>query len=124
MGDVIYVDADAGLKWEKSRETLTDSLMRIGVLFGDDEKLLRAKADRAHGVIRKIVEDVPALDLAIDIPGSISDDQCELIRETVRAAACRGIDTAVIHSVEVITNALYDLCTSKLELTSRRPDTL
>jgi hypothetical protein len=122
MGDVIHLDFYAGIRWEKARENLTESLVRIGTLFGDDEELLRAKADRAHGVIRKIVEDVPALDLAFDLPGSISDDQCELIRETVKAAACRGIETAVMHSVEVITNALYDLCTSKLEPTSR-PDT-
>ena len=114
MGEVIYVNFGAERKWEQTLVTLTEHLIHVGALFGDNEDLLRAKADCAHGLIRKIVEEVPALDLAFEIPDNLSEDQCNLIRETVRAAAYGGIETAMMHSVEVITNALYDLCTSKL----------
>ena len=114
MGEVIYVNFGAERKWDETHQNLTDALLRVGALFGDDEDLLRAKADRAHAMIRAIVEDVPAVDIEFEIPDNLPADQRKLIRETVRAAAFRGIETAMIHSVEVLSNAIYDLCTSKL----------
>jgi hypothetical protein len=119
MGEVIYVNFGAERKWEQTLETLTNYLVRIGSMFGDNEQLLRAKANCAHGMIRKIVEEVPALDLFVEIPDNLPQDQCNLIKETVRAAAYTGIEMAMMHSVEVLTNALYDLCTSKLAPGSR-----
>jgi hypothetical protein len=96
MGDVIYVKFGAERAWEHSHHRLTDTLVAVGAMFGDnDEDLLRAKADCAHDMIRKIVEEVPAVDSTFEIPDNLPSEQCELIRETLKAAALKGIETAI-----------------------------
>jgi len=94
MGEVVYVNFGAERKWDETHQSLTEALLRAGALFGDNEDLIRAQADCAHAMIRKIVEDVPPVDLEFEIPDNLPADQCKLIRETVKAAAYRGIETA------------------------------
>ena len=123
MGDVRHVNFGAERARDDAHQKLAEELIRIGTLFGDDdEHLLRAKADCALGVMRSILEQVPEVELTFEIPDNLPPDQCELIREAVRAAALQGIDTARMHSVRVLTNAIYDLCTSKLAQQSHPDD--
>lgn len=110
MGEVIYVSFGAERQWDETHQNLTEALLRVGALFGDDEDLLRAKADRAHAMIRTIVEDVPAVDIEFEIPDNLPPDQRKLIRETVRAAASRGIETAMMHSVAIPVSNDAPLC--------------
>ena len=115
MGDVIYVNFAAERAWDQSHKRLTETLLAVGAMFGDDdEALLRAKADCAHDMIRRIVDEVPAADFTAAIPDNLPPDQCELVREALKVAAQEGIETAMKHSVQVLTNSIYDLCTSKL----------
>jgi len=115
MGEFDNVNFGAERVWDESHQRLTENLILVGALFGDnDEDLLRAKADCAHRMIRTIVEELPAVEFNFEIPDNLPPDQCELIRESVRAAGFQGVETAMMHSVEVLTNAIFDLCTSKL----------
>src|SRR6185437_2692881 len=117
MSDVIYGDFLAERAWGQAHQRLTDSILAIGAMFGDNnEELLRAKADCAHDTILRIVENVPAVDFTCDAPDDLPPEHYEFLKEALRAAALKGIETAVAHSVQVLTNSLHDLCTSKLSL--------
>src|SRR6185312_16656869 len=45
MGEVIHVAFGTEREWEQTHEKTVDGLVTIGSLFGDDESLMRAKAD-------------------------------------------------------------------------------
>lgn len=114
MGEVVHVLFGTERMWDQAHQNMTDVLLRVGALFGDDETLLRAKADRAHALIRSIAEDMPTVDIEFEIPDNLTAAQRELITKAVRAAACRGSETAIVHSIKAVSDALYDLCTSRL----------
>jgi len=50
MGEVIHAAFGAEREWEQTRSKTVDGLVTIGTLFGDDEALMRAKADRVYQV--------------------------------------------------------------------------
>ena len=121
MADILYVKFGAERVWDRTRQRLTDTLLIVGELFGDNDKdLIRAKADCAHAMIRKIVEEVPSADFNIEIPDGLPPDQDTLIREALQTATLTGIEAELRHSVRILTNSIYDLCTSKL---SQEPHT-
>src|SRR5690242_9178362 len=63
MGEVIHVAFGTEREWQQTREKTVDGLVTIGSLFGDDEKLMRAKADCVYQVLREIVEEVPSVQI-------------------------------------------------------------
>ena len=116
MGDVIYANFGSERVWDETHQRLTETLLAVGAMFGDnDADLLRAKADCAHKMIRTIVDEAPGiLDITFEIPDNLPPEHCELVREALKDAANQGIETAMHHSVRVLANSIYDLCTSKL----------
>ena len=119
MGQVIKVNFGAEREWEETHEKTVDGLVCIGTLFGDDEELMRAKADCVYRILRQIVEDVPPVKFSMKMPENLSPAQVELVTEALKEAALRGIDVALTHSVEAFMGSIYDLCTSKLAAPSR-----
>ncbi|MFO7278166.1 MAG: hypothetical protein DIU56_014115 [Pseudomonadota bacterium] len=115
MGDVIHVAFGIEREWERAREHAIDGLVTIGALFGDDEALMRAKAECVYQLLRRIVEDMPPLQITTALPDDLSEGQLALVTDALKSAAHKGIQVAMMHSVEALMNSIYDLCTSKLQ---------
>src|SRR6185312_6173983 len=77
MGKVIHAAFGAEREWEQTRSRTADGLVAIGSLFGDDEELMRAKADRVYRLLREIVEDVPSLQITTRLPDNLTEEQLE-----------------------------------------------
>jgi hypothetical protein len=115
MGEVIRVAFGTEREWQQTRDKTVDGLVTIGALFGDDEMLMRAKADCVYQILRQIVEDIPSVQITTKMPENLSDDQMRLLTDAIKQAALRGIEVAMTHSVQVLMSSIYDLCTSKLQ---------
>jgi len=115
MGEVIHASFGAEREWEQTRSRTTDGLVAIGHLFGDDEQLMRAKAERVYQLLREIVEDVPSLQITTKLPEDLSEEQLAQMTAAIKEAALKGIEVAMTHSVCVLMSSIYDLCTSKLQ---------
>jgi hypothetical protein len=114
MGEVIRVAFGTEREWQQTHDKTVDGLVTIGALFGDDEALMRAKADCVYQILRQIVEDIPSVQITTKLPENLNDDQLRLLTEAIKQAALRGIEVAMTHSVQVLMSSIYDLCTSKL----------
>ncbi|HZO21316.1 MAG TPA: hypothetical protein VFB37_02350 [Steroidobacteraceae bacterium] len=114
MGEVIHVAFGTEREWEQTRAKTADGLVSIGSLFGDDEELMRAKADCVYQILREIVEEVPAVQITTKMPENLSAEQLETLTRAIKEAALKGIEIAMTHSVQVLMASIYDLCTSKL----------
>jgi hypothetical protein len=119
MGQVIHVAFGTEREWQQTREKTVDGLITIGSLFGDDEKLMRAKGDCVYHVLREIVEDVPSIQVKTRLPDNLSPEQLDTLTRAIKDAALQGIEIAMTHSVQVLMESIYDLCTSKLETQGR-----
>lgn len=115
MGEVIHVAFGTEREWQQTREKTADGLVTIGSLFGDDEKLMRAKADCVYHLLREIVEDVPSMQVKTRLPDNLSPEQLDALTRAIKDAAMQGIEIAMTHSVQVLMSSIYDLCTSKLQ---------
>ena len=114
MGTVIHVAFGTEREWEQTHAKTVDGLVAIGTLFGDDEALMRAKADCVYHVLRQIVEEVPSVSITTKLPENLSTEQFELLTGAIKEAALKGIEIAMTHSVQMLMSSIYDLCTSKL----------
>lgn len=114
MGEVIHVAFGTEREWEATRQKTVDGIVAIGKLFGDDEALMRAKADCVYQMLRGIVEDVPSIQVSAKLPDGLTPEQLSLFTVAVKEAALKGIEIAMTHSVQVFMGSVYDLCTSKL----------
>ena len=114
MGEVIHAVFGTEREWAQTHEKTVDGLVTIGSFFGDDENLMRAKADCVYHILREIVEDVPALQITAKLPESLTKEQLDTLTRAIKDAALRGIEIAMTHSVQVFMSSIYDLCTSKL----------
>lgn len=114
MGEVIHVSFGSEREWEQTHAKTIDALVAIGTLFGDDEALMRAKADCVYHILRQIVEEVPSVQITTKMPENLSPEQLELMASAIKEAALKGIEIAMTHSVQVLMSSIYDLCTSKL----------
>ena len=114
MGEIIQVTLGPQRDWELARAQWAEGLATVGALFGDDESLMRAKAHCLYRVLRRIVEDVPAVRVSATVPDDLPAEQVSLLRSAMRDAALKGIEASTCHAVRVLTAAIYDLCTSKL----------
>jgi hypothetical protein len=115
MGEVIHAVFGAEREWEQTHSRTTAGLVAIGGMFGDDEELMRAKADRVYRLLRQIVEDVPSLQITTRLPDNLSQEQLQELTAAIKDAALKGIEVAMTHSVCVLMSSIYDLCTSKLQ---------
>ena len=114
MGEIIHVTFGAERDWARTRSHWTEGLTAVGALFGDDEGLMRAKADCVYQLLRRIVEEIPAVRVAARVPDDLPAEQVALLTAAIREAALKGIEASTCHAVRVLTEAIYDLCTSKL----------
>ena len=87
MGEVIHAAFGAEREWEQTRSRTTDGLVAIGGMFGDDEELMRAKADRVYKLLREIVEDVPSLQITTRLPDNLTDEQLEQLTAAIKEEA-------------------------------------
>jgi hypothetical protein len=115
MGEVIHASFGTEREWEQTHDKTVDGLLTIGTLFGDDEALMRAKADCVYHILRQIVEDIPSVQITSRMPENLSEEQLAMLTESIRQAALKGIEVAMTHSVQVLMSSIYDLCTSKLK---------
>lgn len=114
MGEVSDLTLGDGLPWEEMHERTVDGLVRVGAACGDDEALMRAKADRVCQLLREALEDLPPLQISMTLPPEFTEEQLEIISAAVNKAAAAGMQVAMGHAVETFAEAVYDLCTSKL----------
>ena len=114
MGENIRVTFQSERDWERTRAQWIEDLLAVGALFGDDESLMRAKADCVHQLLRRIVEDIPAIRITAKLPDRVPPEQIPLFSAAVREAALKGIEASMNHSVRLVMAAIFDLCTSKL----------
>lgn len=114
MGAIIRVAFQTERDWEHTRAQWVEDLLAVGTQFGDDESLLRAKANRVCQLLRRIIEDVPALRITAQLPDGVPAEQIPLLTAAIREAALKGIEASLHHSVRSVMAAMYDLCTSKL----------
>lgn len=115
MGEVIHAAFGTEREWEQTHAKTVAGLVAIGTLFGDDEALMRAKADCIYRVLREIVEKVPSVHITTKMPEGLSAEQIELVTLSIKEAALKGIEVAMTHSVRVLMGSVYDICTSKLK---------
>lgn len=114
MGEIIHLSFGSERDWERTRAQWAECLATIGALFGDDETLMRAKAHCVYQVLRRIVEEVPAVRVAAKVPDDLPAEHLAWLTGAMRDAALQGIEASTGHAVRVLTAAVYDLCTSKL----------
>ena len=86
-------------EWQEMRDRITHSFIEIGKVFGDDETIMRAKADRFCQMLRGMGDEVPSLEVRSDLSPGFDDKQIEIINAAVREAV----------------TGINDLRTSKLE---------
>lgn len=114
MGQIIQVTLGAERDWERAHSQWAEGLTAVGALFGDDEALMRAKANCVYQVLRRIVEDIPAVRVAAKVPDDLPAEHVQFLKAAIRDAALKGMEASTCHAVRVFTAAIYDLCTSKL----------
>lgn len=114
MGEIIRIAFGAGRDSQSTRASWADGLCAVGALFGDDEQLMRAKADCFFRLLEQIVEDVPRVRIKTHIPPDLPAEHVEFLTHAIREATLKGIEISMAHSVRVVMAAVYDLCTSKL----------
>ena len=114
MGEIIRVTCGADGGWARTRSHWAEGLIAVGALFGDDEVLMRAKADCVYQLLRRIVEEIPAVRVAARVPDDLPAQQVALLTTALREEALKGIEASTCHAVRMLTEAIYDLCTSKL----------
>jgi len=115
MGEVIHATFGTEREWEQTHDKTVDGLLTIGTLFGDDEELMRAKADCVYHLLRQIVEDIPSVQITTRMPENLSEEPLKMVTESLRQGALKGIEIAMTHSVQMLMSSIYDLCTSKLK---------
>jgi hypothetical protein len=96
------------------RQETAQSLVDMGALFGDEEGLMRAKAEVFCQMIHRIVHEVPAVRYTAPLPDDLDPHQVELVVAAIDEAATNGVQLVLTHALECISNSKYDLCTSKL----------
>lgn len=116
MGDVIHVQFGTERMWEEAREATVEGLVTVGEAFGDEEALMRAKADCVFHVLRNMVENVPQLRMNCRLPEDLSEDQLAMVSSAIKEAALTGLQAGVNHSIQTMMASIYDLCTSKLQV--------
>lgn len=114
MGEVIHVEFGTEREWEATRLKLVDGLVAIGELFGDEEALMRAKAQCIFQVLRTMVEEMPDTRVTARLPDGVSPEQVAVMTVAIKEAALKGIETALSHVVQVMMASIYDIATSKL----------
>ena len=114
MGEIIRVGFGPERDWEQARAQWAEGLAAVGALFGDDEALMRAKAECLYQTVRRIVEGIPAVRVAATVPDNLPGEYVPMLTAALRDAALKGIEASTCHAVRVLTAAIYDLCTSKL----------
>jgi len=114
MGEVIHANFGTEREWEQTHAKTVDGLISIGSLFGDDESLMRAKADCVYHLLREIVEEVPSVQITTKMPENLSAEQVDALSGAIKEATLKGIEIAMTHSVRALMSSIYDLCTSKL----------
>lgn len=102
MGDVIHAVFGTEREWEQTRNKTIDGLVSVGALFGDDETLMRAKADCVYTILRSIVNDCPSVQIHAKMPIDLSTENVELITAAIKDAALKGIEVAMTHSVQIL----------------------
>ncbi|MGH8285514.1 MAG: hypothetical protein ACRETT_07075 [Steroidobacteraceae bacterium] len=115
MGQVIHVAFGAERMWEQTHSKTVDGLISVGALFGDEELLMRAKADCVTRLLREIVEEAPSLQFNTELPSDLTAEQTDLVRAAIKHAALKGIQAGMTHSIQALMASIYDLCTSKLQ---------
>lgn len=115
MGDVIQAEFGTEREWSETREKLVNGLVSIGALFGDDETLMRAKAECVYKVLREIVEGLPPVRVASKLPEDLSGPHLEAVTVALQLAVSKGIEIGMTHSVRMMMDSIYDMCTSKLK---------
>lgn len=96
------------------RQDTAQRLVDVGALFGDEETLMRAKAERLCEMLRRIIEDIPDVLYTAKLPENLSSVQAELVRAAISRAALKGAHRVVTYALQCISDSMYDLCTSKL----------
>jgi hypothetical protein len=114
MSEKIRVRGQAERDWERARAQWVEDLLAVGAMFGDDEALLRAKANCVHQLMRHIVEDIPAVRITARLPEGLPPEHIPLLTAAMREAALKGIEVSMNHSLRLVMAAAFDLCTSKL----------
>jgi hypothetical protein len=114
MGEIIQVAFGSERDWQRARSHWSEGLAAVGALFGDDEALMRAKAECFYQLLRRIVEDIPAVRVTVSLPEDLSADHTALLTAAIREATLKGIEVSTCHAVRMLTAAIFDLCTSKL----------
>lgn len=114
MGDVVHVEFGTEREWAQTRERIVNGLVAIGALFGDDEKLMRAKAESVYILLRRVIDDIPSISVNARMPENLGDQDLDIVTEAIRVAALRGVEAAMTHAVQAMMESIYDLCTSKL----------
>lgn len=116
MGDVIHVQFGTERMWDEAREATIEGLVAVGDAFGDEESLMRAKADAVFQVLRNMVENVPQLRMSCRLPEDLNEEQLGLVSAAIKEAALTGLQAGVNHSIQTMMASIYDLCTSKLQV--------
>ena len=114
MNNVVYAAFGVEREWEDTLNRTTEGLVAVGAKFGDSEQLMRAKAECVYRLLRRIVEDMPKIEVVAHIPQRLAPDELEMVTDEVKAAALKGIEVAMTHAICRVMESVYDLCTSKL----------
>lgn len=114
MGEVIHVQFGHERAWELYHDELVCGLILTGRYYGDPEALMRAKGDCAVRLLRQILNELPNLNLKVDIPDGLSPEQTGEILATIKAAALVAVNQAAWHAVNSFLESMNDLCTSAL----------
>jgi hypothetical protein len=96
------------------KQKITQELVELGAQYGDEETLMRAKADCLCEMLRRIVEEVPDAQYVTKLPEKLSSRQEEAIGAALREAVQKGVQLVLTHALRSINDSMYDLCTSKL----------
>ena len=117
--NVIHVDFRARKEtedeWEKTRLKTIEGLVSVGHLFGDDKKLMEAKAEAVVELLKAMIGEVPNVQITFRTDSDISPEAIEGIKEAIKDAALLGVEKAMVHAVNCLMERVYDLCTSKLK---------
>lgn len=114
MSNVIHVKFGEARLADEMREQVTRDLLEAGRLAGDDESLIRAKAERLLALIDKVLDESVPITPKVQIPADLTPRQLEMVNSAMKDTCEQALRAVKRQYIEALMGARVELLTSKL----------
>jgi hypothetical protein len=116
MSHFIELNLHTPDEWAAMLRKLEESLVTVGQLFGDEERLLRAKARRVCQSLRATTWDLSPVSFTTALPRGLNPDGRKLVNDALQTAAVQAFEVALMRCVSAWMDSIHERCTCLREL--------